>query len=712
MDDRRQAPGRAALSPGAGRWPYTRSCAAARSAPSRRRSSRAAPCRSPAPRRRRCSARWPRKRAPTPSLTFTNIRERAGWCDAKPAALPKMAALLAEAAHAAKPTGVTTLALRGRVPRLRPRPGRARRRRRACRSPQRHRAAARGRRRAAARHRLGADLQGPHPHAPRAISAPSRSRSTATRRCCPPPGARSSSCMPRDGASSTCDIIFDMSGGAPLFADAQRRDGYLRVDPEPSRRRRPRHVPGHRPRRRVREAALCQLRRRHLRARAQPEGRLHATASTIARPAPSRPTAITSPIDAAMCGGCGNCSAVCPTGAVSYAYPQRADLVARLGVLLSAYRKAGGTPPGRAVPRREARRAADLGHGPARQGPAAQRAAAVAVLGAAARPRGAGRRAGLRRRACRHPGAAGASRRACRAREPDCPDGRIPRGPGLSGHAPARGRASATPTPSRRCSTACRRWQPRPADAFAALGSKRDIARTALAKLKAAAPAPADLIALPAGAPYGRIQVDVAGCTLCLACVGACPAQCALRQPRAAAAGVHGGRLRPVRHLRRHLPREGDHARAALQFLPAAMSPQVLKGEEPFHCVSCGKAFGTKSTIERVLARLKGKHAMFQTRGAGAAHPDVRHLPHRHRGRGGQRSVQRRAAPARAHHRRLSGGGPARGRRPARSPTISSTEVPLGLRFIQRLRAARQLAHVLAEPLFRALCDHLASRNR
>jgi hypothetical protein len=48
-------------------------------------------------------------------------------------------------------------------------------------------------------------------------------------------------------------------------------------------------------------------------------------------------------------------------------------------------------------------------------------------------------------------------------------------------------------------------------------------------------------------------------------------------------------------------------------FLPAAMSPEVVKAEEPFHCVSCGKPFGTKSTVERVLARLKGRHAMFQT---------------------------------------------------------------------------------------------------
>src|SRR5437660_921367 len=61
-------------------------------------------------------------------------------------------------------------------------------------------------------------------------------------------------------------------------------------------------------------------------------------------------------------------------------------------------------------------------------------------------------------------------------------------------------------------------------ETFAAIGTKRDIARIALAKLRASAPEPKDLIALPVGSPYGRIRVDVPGCTLCLACVGACPA--------------------------------------------------------------------------------------------------------------------------------------------------------------------------------------------
>ena len=39
----------------------------------------------------------------------------------------------------------------------------------------------------------------------------------------------------------------------------------------------------------------------------------------------------------------------------------------------------------------------------------------------------------------------------------------------------------------------------------------------------------------------------------------------------------------------------------------------MLKQEEPFHCIRCGKPFGVKSTIERVAAKLEGKHWMLRT---------------------------------------------------------------------------------------------------
>lgn len=37
----------------------------------------------------------------------------------------------------------------------------------------------------------------------------------------------------------------------------------------------------------------------------------------------------------------------------------------------------------------------------------------------------------------------------------------------------------------------------------------------------------------------------------------------------------------------------------------------MIKEEEPFCCISCGKAFGVKSTIEKIVAKLEGKHWMY-----------------------------------------------------------------------------------------------------
>ena len=39
---------------------------------------------------------------------------------------------------------------------------------------------------------------------------------------------------------------------------------------------------------------------------------------------------------------------------------------------------------------------------------------------------------------------------------------------------------------------------------------------------------------------------------------------------------------------------------------------RVLKEEEPFCCIRCNKPFGVKSSIERVVAKLEGKHWMYK----------------------------------------------------------------------------------------------------
>jgi ferredoxin len=47
-------------------------------------------------------------------------------------------------------------------------------------------------------------------------------------------------------------------------------------------------------------------------------------------------------------------------------------------------------------------------------------------------------------------------------------------------------------------------------------------------------------------------------------------------------------------------------------FRAATAQARVIKEEEPFACIRCGKPFGVKSTIERITAKLEGKHWMYK----------------------------------------------------------------------------------------------------
>ena len=58
---------------------------------------------------------------------------------------------------------------------------------------------------------------------------------------------------------------------------------------------------------------------------------------------------------------------------------------------------------------------------------------------------------------------------------------------------------------------------------FVPRGAKRGVLETIFRELRLAAPAPVDVVPLAAGAPFGGVKLDVDGCTLCHACVTACP---------------------------------------------------------------------------------------------------------------------------------------------------------------------------------------------
>ena len=58
---------------------------------------------------------------------------------------------------------------------------------------------------------------------------------------------------------------------------------------------------------------------------------------------------------------------------------------------------------------------------------------------------------------------------------------------------------------------------------FVPRGAKRGVLETTFRELHLAAPAPVDVVPLAPGAPFGGVNLNVEGCTLCHACVTACP---------------------------------------------------------------------------------------------------------------------------------------------------------------------------------------------
>jgi ferredoxin len=415
----------------------------------------------------------------------------------------------------------------------------------------------------------------------------------------------------RDGAVSRCDLVLDISGDASLFSAADLRDGYLRADPgDPAAVLKAvlkaRDLVGtfDKPRYVAFTADLCA----HSRSRI-----IGCTRCLDLCPAGAiAPAGDHVAVDAYICAGCGQCAAVCPTGAAAYALPSADTLMRKLRVLLTAYREAGGREPvvlvhdeAHGTPLIEA--LARGGDGlPADVLPFSVNE--VTQIGleaiAAAFAYGAAAVRFLLREKPRHD-VTGLTRTLALA-EPILV--------GL-GFGSARVATIETDDPDALADALRaiekREGTPRPAT-FLPVGGKRDAMRLALRELQRAAPDPVDLIALPAGAPFGAIEINVEGCTLCLACVSACPTGALsdnAERPMlrfAEDACVQCGLCKAT------CPEKVITLTPQLDFRAATATARVLNEEEPFHCIRCNKPFGVKSTIERVAAKLEGRHWMFK----------------------------------------------------------------------------------------------------
>ena len=312
-----------------------------------------------------------------------------------------------------------------------------------------------------------------------------------------------------------------------------------------------------------------------------------------------------------LCVGCGACTTVCPSGALTYAYPSVPDLAARIKTLLATYAKAGGrdaclllhAEDGRDAIARAARRGKGL---PARVIPLeihhiasvgldvwlaalAWGASQIAVLAT-------GREAPQYRDALAFQmrlvdtiaNALGYQGEHCRLVGSDALDT-------LYQWAPALG--------------------PRIAATFAATSEKRTTAGLALEHLAAHAPIPQTAIPLPAGAPYGAITINKDTCTMCLACVGSCPEAAILDNIEAPQVRFIEANCVQCGICAATCPEHAITLVPRLDLTPAAKAPRVLNEAAIFNCVSCGKPLGTQKMIETMLGKLEG-HSMFAAPGS------------------------------------------------------------------------------------------------
>jgi ferredoxin len=121
-----------------------------------------------------------------------------------------------------------------------------------------------------------------------------------------------------------------------------------------------------------------------------------------------------------------------------------------------------------------------------------------------------------------------------------------------------------------------------------------------------------DIVPLPERAPFGAVEIDTAGCTLCLACVSACPTGALSDDPERPTLRFIEDACVQCGLCRATCPEKVISLKPQLDFRASMASARILKEEEPFCCTRCGKPFGVKSTIERVISRLEGSHWMYQ----------------------------------------------------------------------------------------------------
>jgi len=311
-----------------------------------------------------------------------------------------------------------------------------------------------------------------------------------------------------------------------------------------------------------------------------------------------------------LCQGGGTCATVCPSGAMTYAYPKAGDLLGAMRGLLGDFHAAGGRSA--CVLLHDASSLAALESGLAARMPERVLPVEIEEIGSA------GMEAWL---ACLAYGAEAVVLLTSDRTPPQVVEALQEQASTARAILAGMGYEDCLrivnvdqPESALQALAGLPAGSSRPSARFAApAADKRGTLRLALQHLHAQAPAPKRSIALPPGAPFGEVRVSAAACTLCMSCVSACPTH-----------ALQDGRGLPQLNFRewdciqcglceRTCPEDAVSLSARFLYDQEARErPRTLHEEQPVCCVACGKPFATRSMLEKLGRKLEN-HWMFQT---------------------------------------------------------------------------------------------------